>query len=514
VKNRAVVKLIALILAFLVAGLAPLPHRTVQIRLGSKKFTESVILGDMLRLLAEEAGLEAVHYREFGGTRIVFDALAAGEIDAYPEYTGTITAEILAGQNVPNEMTVRDLLREKGIGISKSLGFSNTYALALTQKRAAELRTSRISDLKRLPELRIALTHEFLDRADGWPALKRHYDLQQRNVVGVDHDVAYRQLLAGEIDVIDVYSTDAMIRRGNLVLLEDDQRFFPRYDAVWLYRLDSASRYPEMLAAMHQLEGTLSEATMQSLNDEVEAGRTTESQAAAGFLNRQLGLHVEAESSSRVKMIARHVLEHLDLVRRSLLPAIVVGVALGILCQRRRRIGRLVLASVGLLQTIPSLALLVLLLPVVAAFGFHSIGEGSVTAVTALFCYCLLPIVRNTYTGLDGIQRGTIESATVLGLGPLTRLVAIELPIALPTVLAGIRTAAVQNVGFATLGAIIGAGGLGQPILRGIRLNDMSLILAGAIPAALLALLLQFSIDLIEWVAIPRGLKRGPAVQE
>ena len=213
-------------------------------------------------------------------------------------------------------------------------------------------------------------------------------------------------------------------------------------------------------------------------------------------------------------MIVGHVLEHLDLVRRSLLPAIVVGVALGILCQRRPRIGRVVLASVGLLQTIPSLALLVLLLPLVAALGYRSIGEGSVTAVTALFCYCLLPIVRNTYTGLDGIQRATIESATVLGLGPVPRLVEIELPIALPTILAGIRTSAVQNVGFATLGAIIGAGGLGQPILRGIRLNDLSLILAGAIPAAVLALLLQWSIDMIEWVVTPRGLKRGAEVRE
>jgi osmoprotectant transport system permease protein len=514
VKHRSFVKLVGLTLVLLVAGLAPLPRRAVQVRLGSKKFTESVILGEMLRLLAEDAGLDASHYREFGGTRIVFEALAGGEIDVYPEYTGTITHEIFAGQNVPDEKAMRDMLAAKGIGISRSLGFSNTYALALTRTRAAELGISRISDLKRLPELRIALTHEFLDRGDGWPALKRHYDLPQTSVVGVDHDVAYRQLLAGELDIIDVYSTDAMIRRGNLVLLEDDRSFFPRYDAVWLYRLDTASRYPKLLAAMQRLEGKLSEAAMQTLNDEVEAGRATESEAAAQFLKEHLGLRVDLQSTSRAQMIGRHVLEHLDLVRRSLLPAIVVGVALGILCQRRPRTGRFVLASVGLLQTIPSLALLVLLLPLVAALGYRSIGEGSVTAVTALFCYCLLPIVRNTYTGLDGIQRGTIESATVLGLGPMARLAEIELPIALPTILAGIRTSAVQNVGFATLGAIIGAGGLGQPILRGIRLNDMSLILAGAIPAALLALLLQGSIDLVEWAVMPRGLKRTAAVQE
>jgi osmoprotectant transport system permease protein len=305
-----------------------------------------------------------------------------------------------------------------------------------------------------------------------------------------------------------------MIRRGDLVLLDDDQSFFPRYEAVWLYRIDAVSRYPAIMDAMRRLEGALSEATMQLLNDEVEAGQMTEAQAAAEFLNRQGGAHVDAQAEARTQLIVRHLLEHLDLVRRSLLPAIVVGVALGIFCQRRPRTGRVVLASVGLLQTIPSLALLVLLLPLVAALGYRSIGEGSVTAVTALFCYCLLPILRNTYTGLDGIQRDTIESATVLGLGPVPRLVAIELPIALPTILAGIRTSAVQNVGFATLGAIIGAGGLGQPILRGIRLNDVSLILAGAIPAALLALLLQWSIDIIEWMVTPRGLKRTTEVRE
>lgn len=510
-KQGSIVKLSALALALLIVGLAPLPRRSVQVRIGSKKFTESVILGEILRLLAEHDGLEAAHYRELGGTRIVFDALAAGDIDAYPDYTGTITEEILAGQNVPDEAAMRAALAKMGIGVSKSLGFSNTYALALTRERAEELGISKISDLQRLPELRVALTHEFLDRADGWPALRRHYDLPQRDVVGVDHDVAYRQLLAGEIDVIDVYSTDAMIRRGDLVVLEDDLSFFPRYDAVWLYRLDSVERYPQLLDAIRRSEGMLSESLMQSLNDEVEGRQMTESEAAAEVLNRQVGLQLTVKSATWTGMITRHVLEHLDLVRRSLLPAIVVGIALGILCQRRKQTGRLVLASVGLLQTIPSLALLVLLLPLVAALGYRSVGEGSVTAIVALFCYCLLPIVRNTYTGIDGIPRATIESATVLGLGPAARLAEIELPIAMPTMLAGIRTAAVQNVGFATLGAIIGAGGLGQPILRGIRLNDVSLILAGAIPAAVLALLLQWLLDLIEWSVVPRGLKRAAA---
>lgn len=513
-KSRSLLKLAAVVLVLLVAGLAPIPRRSVQVRIGSKNFTESVVLGEMLRLLAAEEGLEAAHYRAFGGTRIVFDALVAGEIDAYPEYTGTIVEEILAGREVPDDATLRALLREQGIGMSASLGFSNTYALALARERAEELGVTTISDLKRLPELRVALTHEFLDRGDGWPALKRHYDLQQKDVVGVDHDLAYRQLLAGEVDVIDVYSTDAMIRRSDLVVLADDLKFFPRYDAVWLFSLDSVSQWPQLQAAVQQIDGQISESAMRSLNDEVEGGTLSESEVAAEFLNRKLGLQLDVVSSSMSRMIMRRIWEHLDLVRRSLLPAIVVGVALGIVCQRRPHTGRFVLAGVGLLQTIPSLALLVLLLPIVAALGYRSIGEGSVTAVTALFCYCLLPIVRNTYTGIAGIQRGTVESATVLGLDPTARLVEIELPISLPTTLAGIRTAAVQNVGFATLGAIIGAGGLGQPILRGIRVNDVSLILAGAIPAALLALALQWVIDATEWAVVPRGLKRQPTARD
>lgn len=508
-KNTAILIWGALCGALLAAGLAPLPRHEATIRIGSKKFTESVILGEMLRLLAVDAGLDAAHYREFGGTRIVFQALQAGEIDAYPEYTGTIAHEILTEQGVPDDEAMRRELGASGIGMSGSLGFSNSYALALTRKRAEALNIRTISDLRRFPELRLALTHEFLDRSDGWRALARRYDLPQRNVVGVDHDVAYPQLLAGEIDVTDVYTTDAMVHRNDLVLLDDDLKFFPRYDAVWLYRIAATERQPKLLASIHRLVGSISEQKMRELNDVVESGKRSESQAAAEFLRTQLGVKTESKEDSWSRVILQHVAEHLDLVRRSLLPAIVAGTALGIFCQRFRRMGRVVLAVVGLLQTIPSLALLVLLMPVVGALGYASVGEGSVTAVIALWAYCLFPIVRNTFTGLEGIPHGTIESATVLGLSPAAKLAEIELPMALPVMLAGIRTAAVQNVGFATLGAIIGAGGLGQPILRGIRLNDVRLILAGAIPAALLAVLLQLLIDGVERVVVARGLKGG-----
>jgi osmoprotectant transport system permease protein len=507
--NIAILKWAALCVAMLAAGLTSLPRRQATVRIGSKKFTESVILGEVLRLLTASAVPSTVHYREFGGTRIVFQALQAGEIDAYPEYTGTIVQEILAGRGVTDEDAMRRELHARGIGMSNSLGYSNSYSLALTKKRAEALEIRKISDLRRWPELRLAMTHEFLDRGDGWRSLARHYDLPQRNVVGVDHDVAYPQLLAGEIDLTDVYSTDAVVHRNDLALLEDDLKFFPRYDAVWLYRLDTVERQPQLLACITQLERSISEQKMRELNNVVESGDLSESQAAAEFLRTQLGVKAEPKTESWSGIILQHVTEHLDLVRRSLLPAIVAGAALGIFCHRFRRSGRVVLAVVGLLQTIPSLALLVLLMPAVAALGFPSVGEGSVTAVVALWGYCLFPIVRNTFTGLEGIPRGVIESATVLGLSPAAKLAEIELPMALPVMLAGIRTAAIQNVGFATLGAIIGAGGLGQPILRGIRLNDVKLILAGAIPAALLALVLQLLIDWAERVVVARGLKGG-----
>ncbi len=512
--NKPLVKIVALTAVLLVVGLTPLPRESVELRVASKKFTESVILGDLLELLAESRGINTAHYAELIGTQTVFKSLANGQIDAYPEYTGTLAQEIFADRDIPSDEALRAELNKLGLKMSAPLGFNNTYALALTRKRAEELDVSRISDLRRFPELKVAVTHEFLDRGDGWPALVQNYDLPQTNVLGVDHDIAYRQLLSGEVDVIDVYTTDAKIGQSDLRVLEDDLQFFPRYDAVWLYRQELDSDYPQFVEAMQQVEGALSESAIQALNAAVEERRMTAAQAAGDFLDRKLGVSVQAVSESWGQVVARHLIEHLNLVRRSLIPAIVVGIALGVFCQRRPRIGSGVLAVVGLLQTIPSLALLVLLLPIVAALGYQNLGEGSVTAIVALFCYCLLPIVRNTYTGIDGIQRGTIESATVLGLNRTSRLLEIELPIALPTILAGVRTAGVQNVGFATLGAIIGAGGLGQLILRGIRINDTTLILAGAVPAAVLALALQFAIDALEWAVVPRGLKRGRSAHD
>ena len=195
----------------------------------------------------------------------------------------------------------------------------------------------------------------------------------------------------------------------------------------------------------------------------------------------------------------RNTVQHLFLVVISLSAAILVSIPLGIIAYKNQKFGQLVLGTVGVIQTLPSLALLVFMIPF--------FGIGAVPAIVALFLYSLLPIVRNTYTGLKDIPQDIRESATALGLTSVARLRLIEIPLASRSILSGIKTSAVINVGTATLGALIGAGGYGQPILTGIRLDNIGLILEGAIPAAVLALLVQGLFDLSERVVVPKGLR-------
>jgi len=500
-------RIIFIVIGLLAVAFVPVSFRSSRVHVGSKKFTESVVLGEMVRALSEEAGIETTHYRELGGTQLVFQALRQGDIDVYPEYTGTIAEEILSGQSVESLDQMRSALNAAGVEISQPLGFNNTYALAMKKERAQELGITRVSDLSRFPDLAFGFSNEFIDRQDGWENLRTHYDLPQRKVSGLDHDIAYRQLKHGSIDLIDAYSTDAKIEIYDLLLLEDDREYFPRYDAVLLYRDDLSRRAPEIIASIRRLEGAIDAAEMISANSRVEVDRISEGRAAAEFLTSRLGITVDVSESTRWQRIGQRTVEHLDLVRRSLIPAILIAIPLGILAVRQRRIGQAILGIVGIVQTIPSLALLVVLMPLIAYAGFNSVGLGSVTAVVALLLYSLLPIVRNTHAGLRNIAPEHHESACAMGLPSMFRLLRIELPLASPSILAGIKTAAVLNVGFATLGALIGAGGYGQPIITGIRLNDTGLILEGAIPAAALALVVQGGFDFSEKWIIPAGLR-------
>jgi osmoprotectant transport system permease protein len=318
-------------------------------------------------------------------------------------------------------------------------------------------------------------------------------------VRGLDHDLAYRGLEAGRIDAVDLYSTDAEISYYGLRVLADDLRYFPVYDAVLIYRADVAERAPAVVSAFLKLEGRIPEKKMVAMNARAKLDQVPENVVAADFLASELGIRADARVEGRAAEILRNTGEHLYLVGVSLLAAILLAIPLGIAAAKRSGLGQVILAVVGVIQTIPSLALLVVLIPI--------FGLGEVPAMIALFLYSLLPIVRNTYAGLHDIPASMRESAAALGLPAFARLRLVELPMASRSILAGIKTSAVINVGTATLGAVIGAGGYGQPILTGIRLNRTDLILQGAVPAAVLALLVQLGFEVWERWLVPKGLR-------
>ena len=470
------------------------------VRVGSKTFTESVILGDIAVGLLENEGIPAIHRRELGGTQILFHALEAGQLDLYPEYTGTISAEILAGRNLRGDSAIREALAARGVGMSRSLGFNNTYAIGMREQDAARLEIVNLSDLRGHPSIKFGFSNEFMERLDGWPGLKRRYDLPQRDVVGLEHVLAYRAVAAGEIRATELYSTDAEILALGLRVLRDDLGYFPRYECVWLYRLDLEKRSPEAIKAIGRIEGRIDETAMSRMNKRAKVDNVSEDRVAADFLRESFGIEAKVATEGFARRLIRRLGEHLFLVTLSLTAAIVVAIPLGVWAGLRPRSGGFILAIAGMVQTIPSLALLVFMIP--------WLGIGAKPVLVALFLYSLLPIIRNTATGLREIPVGLRESAEALGLPPRTRLLKIELPLASRGILGGIKTAAVINVGTATIGALIGAGGFGQPILTGIRRDDIAMILQeGAIPAALLALAVQAAFDLSERFLVPRGLR-------
>jgi osmoprotectant transport system permease protein len=471
------------------------------VRVGSKSFTESIVLGELATQLAAASGVAAEHRRALGGTRVLWEALRGGAIDAYPDYTGTLARELLASASSLDGEALRAALAAQGVAISRPLGFENTYAVGVRRDVAARLGLVRISDLARHPELRLGFTNEFMDRADGWPALRDRYRLPQRQVRGLEHDLAYRALAAGEIDATDVYTTDPEARRLELVLLEDDLRAFPDYHAVLVYREDLARRAPLALEALRRLEGRISTDDMVRMNARVQLERAAPEQVAAAFLHDRLGVTARFSVESVPARVLRRTGEHLALVAAALAAAIAVAIPLGVVAARRPAAGRAILAVAGVVQTIPSLALLVFMIPL--------LGIGAGPAIAALFLYGLLPIVRNTHAGLTGIAPDLREAAAALGISAGARLRMIELPLAAPAMLAGVKTSAVITVGTATLGALVGAGGYGQPILAGVRLASVPLILEGAIPAALLALAVEAAFDLVERKLVPAGLQAG-----
>ena len=486
----------------------------------TKLFAESYILGEMFSQLLEARGYVVDRRPGLGATEIAFAALREGEIDVYPEYTGTGLL-VLLGEDPPATgpeayRRVADQFRALwGVRWLPPLGFENTYAIAVRAETADSLSLVTLSDLAReAGGLTAGFSPDFIGRSDGLPGLARVYGIAPREVLPLLQAIKYQALAAGEVDVIDGYATDGQIARYGFTVLEDDRTFFPPYDAAAVVGRDIAENRPDVAGVLTELSGRIDVGTIRDLNRRVEIdGESVDFVAASalmslGLVAGDVGEAVQEERARNASFVAylwgrrastlTEVRRHALLVTLSLLAGLMVAIPLGLLLERVRHAAEGVIRLVGLLQTIPSIALLAFMIPI--------FGIGVTPAVVALFLYSLLPMVRNTYTGVRDADAAAVASAEALGMTPRQLLRYVRLPLAAPMIMAGVRTAAVINVGTATLAAFIGAGGLGDPIVAGLALADTRMILSGAIPAALLALLVDTLLGRVERALAPEGL--------
>ena len=486
--------------------------------IASKPFGESYLLAEMFAQLLEARGIAVERRPGLGATEIAFGALRSGAIDVYPEYTGTGLIAILGdsarGDAAAVFRHVAETFRRRwDVRWLPPLGFENTYAIAVRRATADSLDLRNLSDLAGAsPALVAGFTPDFIGRSDGLPGLSDAYDLTFRDVRSLLQAVKYEAIAAGRVDVIDGYSTDGQIARHDLVVLDDDRGLFPPYEAAALVGPRLFRERQDAVAALVELSGRLDDARMRDLNRRVEVEGEPVADVAASAL-AALGLTTDTLAAAKTRRtgpasglgrylwdrrgeILRLSLRHVVLVAISLGLAILVAVPLGVLLERGRGGAEATIRGVGLLQVVPSIALLAFMIPL--------LGIGVLPAVVALFLYSLYPILRNTYTGVRDASPEAVAAARALGMTPGQTLRLVRLPLAAPIIMAGVRTAAVINVGTATLAAFIGAGGLGDPIVAGLSLSDTRMILSGAIPAAVLALLVDAALALLE-----RGLRPG-----
>lgn len=488
--------------------------------IASKPFGESFLLAEMFAQLVESRGIPVDRRPGLGATEIAFQALRTGAIDVYPEYTGTGLVAVLgeAPGGTPTEVFRRvsaEFRGRWGVHWLPPLGFENTYAISVRSQFADSLGLRTLSDLA---SVSVALTGgfspDFIGREDGLPGLQARYGLRPAEVRALLQSIKYQALSLGEVDVIDGYSTDGLIARYELTVLEDDRNFFPPYEAAALVSRRLWETRPDAVKALTELSGTLDEAMMRELNRRVEVeGEEVADVARSALAELDLiqapalrllrgdaptelhfGTYMWARRAETLRLTARHMF----LVSISLLAAVLVAVPLGLVLERAKVGAETVIRGIGVLQTIPSIALLAFMIPL--------LGIGVVPALVALFLYSLFPIVRNTFTGIRDADPSAVDSARSLGMTASQILRHVRLPLATPVIMAGVRTAGVITVGTATLAAFIGAGGLGDPIVAGLALSDIQMILAGAVPAALLSLLVDAVLASVEWRVTPRGV--------
>lgn len=489
------------------------------ITIGSKAFSESFILSEMLAIILEENyDIEVKRKMGLGGTMVAFDALKNGEIDVYPDYTGTGYVMILGHQNRvgPNEVLniVKKEYKEKfKILWSKPLGFNNTYALAVRYNDKIFDNIGSLSQLKSVKKaFKYAAPHEFMERKDGHVEFAKYYQLSlpSNNVFSMEAGLMYSALKEESIDIGVVYSTDGRIKANNLKVLEDDKDFFPPYYAAFNFTEEAKSRVPELILAIEELEGNISEKEMITLNFQSDKLKIPPKVIAHNFLVKKeilqaneikvaKNLNFFQYAYSRRSYLIKLIAEHIGISLSATLIASLFGLPLGIYLTRNKSASRFVFPIINSVQTIPSIALLGALIPLM--------GIGIWPALVALFLYALLPIVRNTYTGIMGVNSHLVEAAKGIGLTSYQVLKNVELPLAMPVILSGVRTALVIVIGTTTLAALIGAGGLGGPIFRGVSTVNTNLLLLGAIPSALLAIVADSLLTKVEKKIVSKGIR-------
>jgi osmoprotectant transport system permease protein len=534
-RRLAVLSVAVLLLAAGVGAQSPTVNGSGAIVVASKPFGESYVLAEMFAQLLEIRGIAVERIRGLGSTEIILKAVNAGAVDVYPEYTGTgliaVLKETLPPQDLANAGRVfayvsNAFASRYGARWLPPLGFENTFALAVRSDTAEKYRLKTLTDLAReAAHLRAGFTADFIERADGLAGLSRVYGeaIRPAVVTPLLPALKYAALIGGSVDVIDGFSTDGLLDRYQLVVLEDDQHFFPPYQAAALLGRRASAR-ADVVSALTLLSGRLDETTMRALNRRVEVDQEDVARVAASAL-QTLGLTSGGAPSSaggtgaagfgpaipvnepfaaymwtRRAALLHLALRHLTLVALALLGAVLIAVPIGLALERSRHVAGPALGALGVIETIPSIALLAFMVPL--------LGVGVVPALTALWLYALYPIARGTYTGVRNADPAAVEAAEALGMTPQQRLLKVRLPLAMPVIMAGVRTAAVITVAAATLAAFIGAGGLGEPIVTGLALADTKMVLFGALPAAALALMVDGTLALVEEWVKPAHLRR------
>ncbi len=447
----------------------------------SKKFTENYIVAEIFSQVLENNGYNVDRRFGMGGTMVAYNALKAGEIDVYPDYTGTLSVAILkTGERGFDKINKK--LETFGLKMLSPLGFDNSYTVVMKTKEAKELGIKKISDLSKHPNLSGAFSFEFQERSDGWPSMKKVYNLNH-SIQGIENPLTYEALRSGQVDFVEAYTTEPLLAKYGFVQLLDDKEFFPKYSAVAVVRIDFPKKTAKLL---NQLAGTMNNRTIMNLNAKAVSGVPIP-EVANHFLVEQ-GILDKASRKSYNRGINWGKLwsltkTHIYLTLLAVIMAILVAVPLATFIAPYKKLSQPILGFAGIMQTIPSIALLTFMIPF--------FGIGFLPAIIGLFVYSLLPILQNTYVAMTNIDPRLITAARGIGLYPSEVLLSVKLPLAFPTILAGIRTATILNIGTATLAAFIGAGGLGEPIVTGLALNNTSLVLQGAIPAAALAILMD-----------------------